>query len=322
MRAPSRGPNGPWPRPNAPDEKEALANALAVLDWALLDLGALEHPANSERALALMEELGDLQGQGRMLNDLASFAYFRGRWLEAIDLYRRAQGMARRAGHAVQLAMYENNMAEITLDQGRVDEAERLFESVVRTCRAAGHRSGEAYVKGNLARAAAKSGRFDEATRLFQESRQEADALGSQAESMEVGARWAECELLAGHVDAALARAESEVVRARATGGVGPQLPLLQRVRGVALARSGDLEGATEALGQSLEAARLRQVDYEAALTMGVMAALGMGFDDRAPSDLGRESARILDALGVVWVPDLLADSPVPNPVVLPAGGS
>ena len=301
------------------DEKEALANALAVLDWAHQDLGTLEHPANWERALALMEDLGDLQGQGRILNDLGTFAYFRGRWKDAIDLYGQAQGMARRAGHAVQLAMYENNMAEIALDQGRIDEAERLFQSVVRTCRAAGHRSGEAYVQGNLARAAARLGRYDEAIALFRESRREADALGSQADSIEVGSRWAECELLAGKVEEALARSETEVIRARAVGGVVPQLPLLHRVRGVALVRSGDRESAAEALRQSLEAARARKVDYEAALTMGVMAALGLTFDERTPSELGDESAHIFDALGVVWVPDLVAGAPAPSPVVVSA---
>ncbi len=135
------------------DEKDALANALAVLDWAHMELGTLEEPTNWTRGLALMEELGDLQGQGRMLNSLGIFAYFRGQWDDAIELYGRAQQMARRVGNAVHLAIFEGNMAEIALDQGRAEEAERLFESVARTCRAAGHRSGEAHVTGSLARA-------------------------------------------------------------------------------------------------------------------------------------------------------------------------
>ena len=138
------------------DEKDALANALAVLDWAHMELGTLEHPTNWTRGLALMEELGDLQGQGRMLNSLGIFAYFRGQWDDALLLYGQAQQMARRVGNTVHLAIYEGNMAEIALDQGRTDEAEQLFESVARTCRAAGHRSGEAHVTGSLARAAAR----------------------------------------------------------------------------------------------------------------------------------------------------------------------
>ena len=240
-------------------------------------------------------------------NSLGIFAYFRGQWDEALVLYGQAQQMARRVGNAVHLAIYEGNMAEIALDQGRTDEAERLFESVARTCRAAGHRSGEAHVTGSLARAAARSGRYEDADRLFEKARQHAEELGGQAESLEVGARWAECRLLAGDVDDALVRADIELARARALGGVPPQMPLLHRVRGVALAREGDALGAAEALGLSLEAARLLKADYEAALTMGVMAALGLEDHEHGPDELARESARILEALGVVSVPDLLA---------------
>ena len=88
-------------------------------------------------------------------------------------------------------------------------------------------------------------------------------------------------------------------------GAVAP-VPLLHRVRGVALARAGDRPGAADALRQSLEAARVNQVDYEVALTLKVMAALGLDDGGRAPEDLARESDRILESLGVVWVPDLL----------------
>ena len=82
-------------------DKEALANALIVLDWARMELGTLEDPTNTERALALMEELGDLGGQARVLNSLAIYVYFRGGWDDALDIYRRAEEMARRAGNVV-----------------------------------------------------------------------------------------------------------------------------------------------------------------------------------------------------------------------------
>ena len=101
MRAPSRGARRAVAQAEAAGEKEALANALSVLDWAQMDLGRLEYPTNSERALALIEDLGDLQGQGRMFNFLGLFAHQHGRWDEAVDLYGRAQDMARRVGNAV-----------------------------------------------------------------------------------------------------------------------------------------------------------------------------------------------------------------------------
>jgi len=289
------------------DEKEALANALWVLDWAQMDLGKLEEPANWRRALALFEELGDLHGQATALNSLGIFAYFRGEWDQALDLYLRAQQKARRSGNAVQLAAYENNVAEIMLDQGRIDEAERLFESALRTYRAGGFRSGAAHQNCNLARVATCRGRYDEAMRLFELSRQEAEAIGGHVESLEAGARWSECLLLAGDTRAARTLAESELERARGLGGVAPQTPLLLRVCGVALARDGDGDGARRMLEQSLSAARVRHADYEIALTLRVMAALHFDDNGRAPSDVAQDSSRILDALGVVWVPDLFA---------------
>ena len=279
-----------------------------------MELGTLEDPSYTERALALMEELGDLDGQARALNNLAIYFYFRGRWDDALDMYRRAENRLRRLGNVADQGIAEANIAEIALDQGRVVEAVRLFESSARIRRAAGHRSGEAYAKGNLARSAAKLGRFDEADRLFAESRREAEALGRHARSLEAGARWAECRLLAGDVEGALIRAETELEHARALGAVGP-VPLLHRVRGVALARAGDRHGATEALGLSLEAARADRADYEVALTLRVMADLGLDHGAQAPEDLAREADRILGALGVVWVPDLLTAGTDPMPV-------
>lgn len=297
-------------------DQEALAKALSTLDAAHMELGTLEDPSNTERALALMEELGDLDGQARVLNSLAIYLYFRGRWDDALDMYRRAEERMRRVGNVVHQGITEGNIAEIALDQGRVVEAERLFESVARVCRAAGHRSGEAYAKCNMARSAAKAGRFDEADRLFAESCQEAEAMGSHARLLEAGARWAECRLLAGDLEGARVRAEMELEQARVLGAVAP-LPLLHRVRGVALARAGDRQGGADALGRSLEAARSDHVDYEVALTLGVMAALGLEDGGRTPEELARESERILGALGVVWVPDLLAPDPGSPPVVV-----
>lgn len=296
-------------------DKEALAKALSTLDAAHMELGTLEDPSNTERALALMEESGDLDGQARVLNSHAIYLYFRGQWDDALAMYGQAEERMRRLGNVVQQGIIEGNIAEIALDQGRVVEAERLFESVARVCRAAGHRSGEAYAKGNMARSAARTGRFDEADRLFAESCQEAEAMGSHARLLEAGARWAESRLLAGDIEGARVRAETELEQARVLGAVAP-LPLLHRVRGVALARTGDRQGAAEALSRSLEAARSDHVDYEVALTLGVMAALGLEDGGRAPEDLAQESDHILRLLGVVWVPDLLAPDPGAPPVV------
>jgi class 3 adenylate cyclase/tetratricopeptide (TPR) repeat protein len=256
----------------AAGDKETMADALRIIDWAKMDLGQLEDPVNWERALRLFEEVGDLPGQAGVLNMLGGFAYFKGDWEEAEALYRRAQATARRTGNAVMDAFYVFNIGEIALEQGRLDEAEEAFVAVARTWRAAGYRSGAADAKGKLARVTAGQGRFDEALQLFASCIAEMEDIGSRADALEATSRMAECLLLSGDFLGALDLAERCVALAQDLGGVAPQIPLIYRVRGAALARAGETEAALEALELSLLAARSRGAEYEVALTEGVIA--------------------------------------------------
>jgi len=288
-------------------EHDALANALKVLDWASMDLGRLQHPDNWYRALHLFEELGDLTGQASVFNFLGGLAYFRGRWDEALDLYRRAQAMVRRTGNAVMDAFYMNNIGEIALEQGRLGQAAELFTEASRIWRAAGYRSGAASIKCNLGRVACGERRYEDALRLFEESLAESEGVGGQVEALDTSARMAECLLLSGEADAARRLAEQALERSRVLGGVAAQTPLLHRVRGVALLRRGDAASAGVALEQSLEAGRARGADYEVALTLEALAELDEHTGVAAHASARHESRAILERLGVVWTPALLA---------------
>jgi len=81
----------------------------------------------------------------------------------------------------------------------------------------------------------------------------------------------AECLLLSGDFAGALALAERCLTLAQDLGGVPPQIPLVYRVRGAALARAGDPVAAREALELSLLAARSRGAEHEVALTERVI---------------------------------------------------
>jgi len=306
----------------AAGERDAMANALKVLDWAHMDLGRLEEPTNWTQALSLFEELGDLTGQASVLNMLGGLAYFRGEWSRALELYRRAQAMVRRTGNSVMDAFYMNNIGEISLEQGRLAEAAELFTEAWRIWQAAGYRSGAASVRGLLARVACGEGRFDEAMALFAQSLQESQGVGGHVEVLDTKARMAECELLAGRPDAARRLVEEALEQAKTLGGVSAQHPLLLRVLGAALARTGDLDGARRALRESLGAAQTRGADYERALTLRVVARLGHGSGPAAgaaeqstaagtaeqstAAGTAEQSTAILERLGVVWTPDLV----------------
>jgi class 3 adenylate cyclase/tetratricopeptide (TPR) repeat protein len=286
-------------------ELVALAEALRVLDWAKMELGRMDEPVNSERALAIYEELGDLHGQANTTNLLGMSAYWRGDWPAALDFYRRCLAIDRRTGNPVNVAFQLYNIGEISLDQGHLDEAEAQFTEASREWLGAGYRAGVASASAMLARVAEGRGLFDEAFRLFDEASMEFQAIGSHADALETEARLAECLLVSGDAVAALSAADAALSQARALGGVSAQLPLLHRVRGAALARVGDRGPARAALARSLEAARARGAGHEVALTLRVIADLDTAVGDDGAEGARREADATLETLGVVWTPDL-----------------
>ena len=286
--------------------KEALADALRFIDYAKMELGQLDEPVNWVRALALFEELDNLPGQSGVLNMLGMFAYFRGEWDKALELYQQAQATVHRTGNAVMDAIYVSNIGEIALDQGRLEDAERHFENASRVVRAARYRAGTAYVNINLARLAARQGRYSDALRIFEESIAESRDVGAGEKLLEAQARKAECLMLSGDVAGALSVAEEGLFQARSLGGVPAQIPLLQRVRGAALARTGEQASAEDALEQSLTAARERGAEYEVALTSLVMAEVRQDATVTEREQLRLAAEATLAKLGVVSTPDLL----------------
>ena len=89
-------------------ERALLANAYYLLHAAYGDLGSPEVARYRDLALPIYEELGDLVGQGNVLNNLGIEAYFEGRWDDALELYARskdsqgARGPRRQRGDPVE----------------------------------------------------------------------------------------------------------------------------------------------------------------------------------------------------------------------------
>ena len=79
-------------------ELHALAHASYVLDWALVETGRDADASNAERALEIYRALGDPEHESMVLNNLGMLAYFKGRWEQAIALYRSAGECGERAG--------------------------------------------------------------------------------------------------------------------------------------------------------------------------------------------------------------------------------
>jgi class 3 adenylate cyclase/tetratricopeptide (TPR) repeat protein len=286
----------------AAGDDDALAHAYSILSWALSATGRPDHIAYAERALTIYEGREDLPGQALVLNYLGGYAYFDGRWSEAVEFYERGRAARERTGDAVNAAYGVLNIGEILLDQGHVDEARQRFASALRVWRAAGHRWGVAAAQTYLGRAEARAGQFERAFANFDEAKDAFRDLG-EASLLEVEVRIAEAHLLAGDADAAFALSSGLVERAGHGEGVNVHLPTLHRIRGWALVERGDLEAGRASFELSLEDARRRNAPYDEALALRAIAELaeatGRG-DQRRAMDQARS---ILDRLGVVAPP-------------------
>ena len=137
-------------------ELSALAHASAALDWALVESGHREQATHSSRALEIYEALGDLEHEGRVLNNLGMFAYFDGRWDDAIAFYRRAGACGERSGRPGDVAYTDCNIGEILSDQGHLDEAGASLRRARQVWSGTGERQAVAFVDVLLARLAVR----------------------------------------------------------------------------------------------------------------------------------------------------------------------
>lgn len=284
-------------------DRGALAHAYYLLDAAYTDLGRPESAHYRELALPIFEEVGDLIGQGNVLNNLGIDAYYEGRWGEALELYGRSRQLKQRAGDVVNAAIQSNNEAEILSDQGRLQDAEALLRDALRVWRAAHYSVGIALATSNLGRVASRAARFPEAHRLLDEALDGFRAMGAASFVLETQARVLECLLLQGETERASAVAESAFPKDREVGGVSVLEAMVERLRGYLDLQAGRVADAATHLGESLRIGRSLKAEYEVALTMRALADLERVERGSVDMELERESATTLERLGVVSVP-------------------
>jgi len=141
---------------------------------------------------------------------------------------------------------------------------------------------------------------------------------GEQALLVETNARMAECLAWSGRVTEALDTADKVVVDAASVDGGAGQLPLLHRVRAMALAACDQRAEAIAAAAASLEAGLERDAPHERAWTLDVMLAVS----GVADPELTRQRDALADQLGMVALPPAVAGRPADAIVVPELSGS
>jgi tetratricopeptide (TPR) repeat protein len=273
-------------------EPAALAHASYALDWALVESGRPDQATHSWRALEIYKRLGDPEHEATVLNNLGMFAYFEGRWDEAVELYRQAGTRSERAGKPGDAAYTDCNVGEILSDQGRLSEASAHLERARRVWTATKEPQSVAFVNLLLGRVAVRAGRHQEAMPLLRAAMADLRAFRVDAYAGFARALIAEAEAFAGHPARALSIAREEI------NAAGRYVPLLHRICGIALVRLGRVDAAERELMTSLAVARERGEQYDIAATIDVIDVLGSA----RPSD-AREREAILMRLKIDQLP-------------------
>jgi tetratricopeptide (TPR) repeat protein len=278
----------------AAGELRALAHACYCLDHALMELGRPEEATYSTRALQIYEQLGDPEREAAVLNNLGMFAYYDGRWDDAVALYRQAGECSERAGTPADLARTEMNVGEILSDQGRLDEAEEHVQNARRVFSGMREPQAVAFTEVLLGRIATRRGDRDAATPMLEAAMTSFRRFKMDAYANFARALVAEAEAFGGDAARALEIAHEELT------ALDRNQPLLERVAGIALARLGKREAAHNELLTALDSARERASQYDIAATIDVLDALA--FADAAQI---AERDEILERLRISQMPAL-----------------
>jgi tetratricopeptide (TPR) repeat protein len=158
-----------------------------------------------------------------------------------------------------------------------------------------------------LGRLAARAGRIEEALELLRSAERDMGQYRVDFYAQLARALIVEAQALGGDASEAIAGAASQLA------GENSNVSLLRRARGVALARTGDRDGAIAELRDAVAVARDGGEDFDLALALDALALISAA----DPAEIAERDA-ILSRLGVVSVPPV---SELQQPLAVAASG-
>ncbi len=286
----------------AANELLAQAQGHLVLHVVEMWSGKPTGEQHGETALRIYEQIGDLSGQGHMLNNLALRRSAEGRWPDALLMFARAVETFRRAGDAPNAANADYNRAEVLVRQGRSGEALPLLRNTLRVARAVGDEDLVALVRKEMGRAQSRAGDIAAGLILLEEARTQLTRLREPQEVVDADIASAEAHLLGGRPKQALALIEGALTEA-ASIHAATLLPSAYRVQAAALFATGEVVQARMALAQGLRQSSSPDVAHERGFLLAVAARIARYDNDPDTDRLAEQAREALALLGVVRVP-------------------
>jgi predicted ATPase/class 3 adenylate cyclase len=247
-------------------------------------------------ALSVFEKLGDLVGQGNVLNNLGMSAFYQGNWDASVNYNTRSRQARVRSGDVVGEATEAYNLAEILSDQGELETARSLLGSARATWRAAGYRVGAALATSDLGRLEARAGDVDAGRRLLDEALAALLGIRSPVFAAETRARLLECYVLEGDFTAAIALSTELLSDTQGKPGYEHIELTILRVLGTATALAELTRGPAGGQGaqsrpldhcrpleHAIERATAMRAPYELALCLATRALLNLATERGGP---------------------------------------
>jgi tetratricopeptide (TPR) repeat protein len=247
-------------------ELEAQARAFTALDWAYYMSGQAERAIYGRNALDLYRRLGKPDKVSEVMINLGAWAYYEGRWDDAVDWYEQARAESRRSGNDIAAIGAAMNIAELRIGQGRLDEAEPDVMDAIRTFRAVGDPYGALFAEMQLGRLMEGRGRSSEAIELFDRLQRGAGELRQHGAALEAATHKARALTSSGRPEVALEEL------ARAENAAGAEAGILRasvaRARAEAYTALGRTADAAHQISLGLESARASDLVYDEVLLL------------------------------------------------------
>ncbi|NTV21743.1 MAG: tetratricopeptide repeat protein [Chlorobium limicola] len=150
---------------------KTLAEAIGQSGIQYLDIGKFDEALDFfERSLAIWQMIGDRQGEGVTLGNIAQIYHARGEYDEAIKFLNMSLAIlheiSNRRGESATL----NNIAEVYGDRGQYDSAIKFLKQSLVICQEIGDRQGEGVILNNIANNHTARGHYNKAIECLKRS--------------------------------------------------------------------------------------------------------------------------------------------------------